>query len=377
VASIRKNPQAGTKNWFAAFRGADGKRKCKSTGTTDRQLASRLALEWEKLAKLGRQGSLTETQARKVVAEIVEEATGTPLQFASAAEYLTEWLKGKDGSIELASLRKYSQAVKEFIESLGDRARLPLAAITSADVTAFRDKSTALGRTPGTIKGLLKPIRAAFQDACDPGMIPHNPCDAVPTLKDKEKQSKQLFTPEQIKTLLDAADDELSGLILFGYFTGMRLQDIAHLTWENVDLEARGVWCIERKKQKYHSWELHPDLYRWLKTRGQGLPKAFLLPGIKRMSQGHLSRSFTRFMARAGVVGSLIRKKKGEAGRNLNGLTFHSLRHTFISQLDSQGVPEDLRVKVIGHASVQVHRGYVHHADDRTRGIIAAIPGIL
>jgi integrase len=137
------------------------------------------------------------------------------------------------------------------------------------------------------------------------------------------------------------------------------------------------VWCIERKKQKYHSWELHPDLYRWLKNRGQGLPKAFLLPDIKGMSQGHLSRSFTRFMARAGVVGSLIRKKKGEAGRNLNGLTFHSLRHTFISQLDSQGVPEDLRVKVIGHASVQVHRGYVHHADDRTRGIIAAIPSIL
>lgn len=377
MASIRKNPQSGTNNWFAAFRGADGRRKCKSTGTTDRQLALRMAVEWERLAKMGRAGALNETQLRKVLSEISEEARGIPLHFASASEYLNAWLKKMDGAVELASFRKYSQAIKEFILSLGDRSRLPLTSLTSADVTTFRDRSTALGRAPGTIKGLIKPIRAALQDACNQGAITHNPCDAVPNLKDKEKKPKQCFSREQIKTLLDAADDEWRGLILFGYFTGMRLQDIVHLTWENIDLPAGGVWCIERKKKKYHSWELHPQLLEWLKQKGAGRSTDCLFPELHSLSEGHLSRSFTRFMARVGVVGTLIRCKRGVAGRNLNGLTFHSLRHTFISHLDAQGVPEDLRVKVIGHASVDVHRGYVHHADDRTRGIISAIPGIL
>ncbi|MEI6714156.1 MAG: site-specific integrase [Verrucomicrobiota bacterium] len=377
MASTYKDPKGRSPYWYVSFFGADGRQVRKSTKTTDKKLADRLAVEWEELADAGRKGSLTETQARKVVSEIVEKATGTPLQFATAADYLTEWIKTQDGAIELASFRKYSQAIREFIESLGDRSKLALGAVSSADVTAFRDKSARMGRTPGTIKGLLKPISKAFEQAHKQGLIPHNPCKAVPSLKDREKKPKECFTPAQIQTLLSAADTEWKGLILFGYFTGMRLQDIAHLTWENVDLENEVVSCKERKTGKHNLWELHPNLLQWLKARGQGLPKTYVLPELKSLSEAHLSRSFTRFMARAGVVGALIRKKTGEAGRNLSGLTFHSLRHTFVSGLDAQGVPEELRMKIVGHSSVDVHRNYTHHKDDRLRGIIAGIPGIL
>ncbi len=325
----------------------------------------------------GKQGTLIEAQARKVVSEIVERATGVPLQFASAADYLTEWIKTQEGSVEPASFRKYSQAIREFVQALADRSKLSLAAISMADVTAFRDRSARMGRTPGTIKGLLKVISKAFEQAHKHGLIPHNPCKAVPALKDREKKAKECFTLRQIRQLLAAADDDWKGLILFGYFTGMRLQDIVHLTWDNVDLGTEVVSCKERKTGKHNLWELHPDLLKWLKARGQGLPKAYLLPELKSLSEGHLSRSFTRFMKRAGVVGALIRKKTGEAGRNLSGLTFHSLRHTFVSGLDAQGVPEELRMKIVGHMSVDVHRNYTHHTDERLKGIIAGIPGIL
>jgi integrase len=377
MASILKKPSSRSPFWFAAYRAPDGTRKQKSTGTTDRRLALKMAVEWESLAISGKKGTLVTAQARRVVSEIVEQATGEPLHFSTAEDYLSEWLKTQQGAISAASFLKYSQAIREFIKSLGSRATFPLSAVSSADVTNFRDTSVRLGRAPGTIKGLMKSISAALEQAHKQGLIPHNPCKAVPNLKDPEKKPKACFTPDQIQSLLAAAEDDWKGLILFGYFTGLRLQDVANLTWENVDLESSVVFCKERKTAKHVVHELHPNLHQWLKHRGQALPKAYVLPQLKSHSEAHLSRSFTRFMARAGVVGELIRKKKGEAGRNLSGLTFHSLRHTFTTLLDGMGVPEELRMKIVGHTSVEVHRGYTHHKDERLRGIIAGIPGIL
>jgi integrase len=82
-------------------------------------------------------------------------------------------------------------------------------------------------------------------------------------------------------------------------------------------------------------------------------------------------------MARAGVVGSLIREKTGTAGRNLNGLSFHSLRHTCISAMANAGVDQELRMEIVGQETDAIHKGYTHHERERLRSAISAIPGIL
>lgn len=71
---------------LAAFRGSDGKRERKSAGISNRADALRLAVEWERLAKNGRRKQFVAVQARKVISEITEQATGEPLHDKSAQE---------------------------------------------------------------------------------------------------------------------------------------------------------------------------------------------------------------------------------------------------------------------------------------------------
>ena len=65
--------------------------------------------------------------------------------------------------------------------------------------------------------------------------------NAVRPLRDVARDvSKDVFTPEQITELIKAAPSEdWNGAILCGYYTGLRLRDVADLEWSAVDLDRR------------------------------------------------------------------------------------------------------------------------------------------
>ena len=224
---------------------------------------------------------------------------------------------------------------------------------------------------------LQKCLSAAFESAQKEGSIPHNPWKAVPVLRDPDKQRKQVFTPTQIQTLLNAASDSLKGLILFGYFTGLRLQDIVNLKWENLDLATGMLRITAKKTDKEVALALHSDVKSWLASQAGKSGKGYVLAELKSQSAPHLSRCFTRFMARAGVQGELIREAKGKSGNNLSGVTFHSLRHTFISAMANAGVSKELRMEIVGQTTGAVHKVYTHHETERLRSAITTIPSIL
>ncbi|MEY5025331.1 MAG: hypothetical protein RLZZ244_859, partial [Verrucomicrobiota bacterium] len=263
----------------------------------------KIAIEWEELARAGRQGSLVAAQARKVVSEIVEKATGEPLHFASVCDYLNDWIKGKTGNVARSSLSAYQQVVRDFLKSLGNRSKLPLGSISSADVTRYRDGLTQAGLSASTVTNKLKALGIPFEVARKQGLIPMNPCEAVPRLRDTEKGGILPFSNEQIVALFDAADGDWKGFILFAVHTGLRLMDNATLRWENVSLEKRFTRTKTNKSQKLVEVAFHPDLERWLANRSHGNPKDFVFPDLAGCSQSALSKAFARIMKKAGVVG--------------------------------------------------------------------------
>ena len=126
MASIHKNPNARSPYWFAAYRGPDGRRMKKSTRTKDRAKALKIAVELEALANKGREGVLVDTQVRRVVAELYEQSTGTPLHFKSVEEYFGNWVMNKKGSTKVTTFGKYKQIADSFLSFLGKRAKTPL-----------------------------------------------------------------------------------------------------------------------------------------------------------------------------------------------------------------------------------------------------------
>src|SRR5690242_7458741 len=94
MASLRKRP--GSKQWVCCYTLPDGLRAQKSTGKTNRDDAMEICLKWESAADRAREGNFTEAQARKVISEIAERSGMGAIEFASATQFLTDWIEGKE-----------------------------------------------------------------------------------------------------------------------------------------------------------------------------------------------------------------------------------------------------------------------------------------
>ncbi len=378
MASIFRKP--GSPFWFAAFRDADGQRRQKTTKTNNRRDALDLAIQWEKLAEKGRKGTLTEAVARSVISDLVRQATGEPLHFATCRSWLDEWLAGKVGTTAESTLKKYRQVVDDFIKHLGGRANLPLAAISPKDVRSFRDALANGGRVPSTVNQTIKKtLNVPFLAALRLGYISVNPCAGVENLRDEVEGTREVFSVKQVQTLVQAAGGEWRGVVLTGYFTGLRLRDITGLLWESIDLDGGLLRLRTRKKGVTVTIPLHPELKEWLREQPRGICKAPVFPSLIDKGTGGrhgLSGRFIALMEGAQITGRVLRKRTGK-GRTTSSLSFHSLRHSFISALANAGVAPELRQKLAGHSDAKSHAIYTHHELETMRVAIGKVPCLI
>jgi integrase len=382
MASLWK--RSGSPYWFACFTGPRGERLKKSTKQTDRKKAMAVCLEWSRAADSARQGTLTEAQARKVVSEIIERATGEPLAFHTAESWLQGWMSGKEQTKAATTAARYSQVVRDFIAHLGKRANLNISHISAKDIQDFRDAELAAGKSPRTCNVILKVIGAGFNAARRQGLIANNPVEALEGLPYQQSE-KETFSAEQISALLAAAPSEWKGAVLLAYYTGARLRDVSLMRWDSVDLPSRVIRFTPRKTQKSGKpvvVPLHPELENHLlELPSPERGSAFVFPTLAKKSvkgsggEHGLSSTFKRIMANAGVISAVSHKGKGK-GRATNSLSFHSLRHSFNSAMANAGVSQEVRQKLTGHASAEMNKIYTHHEIEPLRAAISLIPSV-
>jgi integrase len=378
MASIFRKPHSPF--WFAAYRDANGQRRQKTTKRIKRGEAIDFAQSLERLAESGRNRTLTEAAARQAVSLLVEQSTGKPLEFYTAGAWLAEWLAGKKGVTSDRTRLKYEQYTAEFRASLGDRDKAPLNGISSGDLRKFRDTLAKAGHSPATVNGALKILASPFNAALRLGYIPVNPCAGVEMLRDDADAEKDVFTPEQVRALIAAAEGDWQGAILAGFFTGLRLRDVTDLRWEAVDFKTGILRVKTRKTGAVVSLPLHDELAAWLRQQTRGIGKAPIFPTLAGKTGGGksgLSMKFRGIMERAGIAGRILREREANsAGRTQSSLSFHSLRHSFNSALANAGVAQELRQKLTGHATKAMNAKYTHHELELLRAAVAVLPSV-
>jgi integrase len=377
MASIHKDPRGKSPFFYCAYRLPNGKRTFRSTKLTDRAAALKFCRSLEFASHESRAGRLTEARALELLSEIVEQTTGEPLRSYTAEGWLREWVAGKKSAKARATALKYAAAIERFIESLGPRAGLNLRQVLPRDVLRFRESEVASGKHPGTCNDYLGIVRSAFSAARKQGLITHNPAEAVERLSNESEASRRPFTLEEIQALLRAGvDGDWYGAILLALYTGMRLHDAANLRWESIDLDGRWISYRASKTRKRIKVPMHDALYGWLKKQIRGINRAPLFPELSGKSTSLLSREFAKVMSRAGVHGEIVRDRQGESGRLVSSLGFHSLRHAYASLMANRGVAEEVRMKLAGHSSQDVHAGYTHHEAAVLRAAVAQLPSL-
>lgn len=383
MASVVRDAKGRSPYWYACYSDANGRRLKKSTELTAKSKALEMARGLEKAAREAKLGSLTEARTRALLGEILQGVSGQSLRVFSMREWFADFVKQKQKAKAEKTAARHEQMMNEFVEFLGVRADKNIAAITSTDIGAFRDKRRSRGLTAATVNLDVTVLSAAFNRALKQGHIPVNPCAGVEPLKeDKAHRPKDTFTPEQVSAVLSVADREWKGLILVAFYTGQRLGDCATLRWRNIDLIKKTMRFETGKTGD----EIEVPMHAALEDYFLDLPTAksndeFLFQSLAKQamrSVSPLSKQFRKLMKQAKIEQRLIRERKGEntAARTVHALSFHSLRHSFSSILANAGVPEEVRMALTGHKSRDMHKRYTHHELERLREAAALLPRI-
>jgi len=402
MSSILKDTRNRSPFWYASFMDARGRRLKRSTKTNDSELAKQIAAEWEAAGKAGRAGRLVESQCRRVISEIYEQATGKPIHFRTARSWLNEWIEDKKSEkVSERTALKYGQIVREFIEHLGPKSYEMLNQIADSDLKSFRNVLTRAGHSASTVNGTIKVLRMPFHLAHVKGYIGADPCAGVGLVEDEIDIERDVFTPEQIGALVAAAEvlrkeakakndpkkenefRDWIGAILCAFYTGLRLKDVTDLLWQTIDAGLTKIELVPRKTRRKKRnrkvvLPIHPVFAQWLKKQTRGIGKAPVFPSLAGKSgagKSGLSMAFKRIMECAGIQGRLLRERNGE-GRSQSSLSFHSLRHSFNSALANAGVDQEIRQKLTGHASAQMNEVYTHRELELLRAAIATLPSL-
>lgn len=380
MASILRKPTS--KFWFAAFRDAAGTQHRRTTGTTDRARAKRIAQMYETTAQ--KKGS--PQKVRENFASLFKEFFGSDLPNATVRGFATRWLKDKERETAPSTREIYRKAVERFLGFLGKDADEDLALVTKNRITDHRNQlADRLGSV--TVNRDLVILKMIFRRARIDGYITDDPCEGIGVLRRHgEQHSRRPFTIPELQAIMEVASPEWQSLIRFGLYTGQRLGDLAMLTWNQIDTVRGEIRIVTKKTGKTINLPICEPLREHITALVEGTdkpgapvhPRAF---GILKQNDrtGTLSNQFTAILAQAGLraARSHVTKGKGRGGmREGNDIGFHAIRHTAVSLLKDARVPDAVVMELVGHGSAAMSQHYTHVGQEALTRAANALPKI-
>jgi integrase len=385
MASLHK--QKSKPNWFCAFTTPDGNRHFKSTGTTDKKQAQEICRAWAKASLYGEK--LNADKARDIIASGVADvmaATGESLPSSTIREWCKRWLEIKEIENEKTTHTRYEQAIRVWLEFLGSSADKNLESLTTNSLLKFRDYC-ANKSSIGSTNTNLRILRACINSARQQGLIGSNPASLVKSLKERGESKRREMKLEEIQRVLKVCEKtEWRGLVLVGLYTGQRLGDCARLTWQQVDLVNNTISFVTQKTGKRLSLGLAEPLQEYLhELPSADDSRASVFPRLAELCKNEtapLSRSFAEeVLIPAGLISARTKNhaasgKGRKTKRHVNEVTFHSLRHSFVTMLKATGASNALAQMIVGHDSVAVNAHYTHLSAKDTIQSISKLPDV-
>jgi integrase len=385
MASLHK--QSGKPNWFCAFTTSDGARHFKSTGTPDKKAAEQICRTWAKASLYGEK--LTPDKAREIIAAGVADvmvAAGQTLPTSTVAAWIKRWLETKSVENEPTTHIRYESAMRTFAQFLGDKAEKCLESLNADILLRFRD-DCADRASVGTTNTNLKIIRSCLNSALQQGLISSNPAIQVKPLKERGQSKRREMTLGEIQTVLkECGKTEWHGLVLVGLYSGQRIGDCACLTWQQIDLAKKTISFVTQKTGKRLSTRLAEPLADYLnELPATDDPSAYVFPKLAALGEKNsapLSKAFAEeILIPAGLMAKRAKNhaangtgRKGE--RQVNEITFHSLRHSLVTMLKATGASQAMAQMIVGHDSTAVSKRYTHLSADDTADAISKLPDV-
>lgn len=367
--------------WWIGYR-HNGRQVLKSTGKTEEAEAQKYLERVELLFSAHRANSLTD--------ELYRALSGSELSKISLVDELDGWLQEVGRMASASTSERYKSIANDFKVFLNASTSGPaLASVTTADVDRYllhrRGTSAA-----GTVNVTRKILSGFFKRAVLGRRLRENPATAAKTFKAHkgEKVRRRSFTLDELQLLYKTAPDDFwRYMILGGAYTGLRMGDLINLKWGNVDL-ARGFIMVEPDKTEDRLITIpiaRPFLVMLhsLKAKAaKGKAHDYIWPDQAekharyKSRSGHFSNQFRDLiLAESGLATKRShRAGEGSGKRRVSEISFHCLRHYFISALKSNGGSQSVAKALAGHTSDVVNDLYTHVPETDLVKAVAQLP---
>jgi integrase len=178
-----------------------------------------------------------------------------------------------------------------------------------------------------------------------------NPMELV-KLKGTSKRLKkpQILTPEKFQELVSEVREPYRTMVIVAMCTGMRVSEVLALRWEHIDFKA-GAMLIQQGVVNGRIGKVKTEASNDYIPLDPAFAQTLLdLKGDK--SEGLVFPShITGGCYYAGVIQQQILTPAGEK-IGLNGIGWHTFRHTYRSLLDETGAPVGVQQKLMRHSNV-------------------------
>ena len=362
----------------------NGKQILRSTGSSDKVEAEKQLAKIEMVRTAHDSGNLTK--------EFYEMLTGKTAPKYTLKSELGAWLVETEKSAKARTLEKYRAIGEELETHFKATDTGPL--LGDIDPDAIRDfLAHKLKQTSaGTANHYRKCLRVFFARAVNNSRIKSNPMAPIKVFKvrPEDKQARRVFTTKEIGDIYaKAPDDFWRYMIIGGFYTGARMGDLACLSVGSVDLDKNVLTYTSRKTGKKVTVPMAAKLRELLQARRQECPKAlpsdFVWPEQARhylaKRSGPFSNAFYEILAKCGLVVARdhhhgAHKAGRSSKRESAEVTFHCLRHTFVSLIKLTGGSQSTAKELAGHNSDMISDLYTHTPLDVLAKAIGQLPTI-
>lgn len=345
----------------------------------DRQVMRKLG----RVRQPGTRDGLTRAEAEKRLRRLMSDTTyvGTDerLSFAEVAaryiDHVEHVMQRKPSTV-----RDYRGYVRKHLGPyFGGK---DIARISPDEVAAYLRLKSRHGLSAKTVTHHLVFAHGVFRFAVKRGFAVRNPVAAVDRPRSvRANPDFRYLGPEEFEALLRAVPDDVLGptdsaLYLTAGMTGLRQGELVALRWRDVDWSAGrirvrrnytgGHWGTPKSKRSSRAVPMADRVAAELERHFGN--SAFQGDDDLVMSHPQTGNPYDANKIRQRFYAAMQNAGLGHLVGQKNGITFHSLRHTYGTRMASVGTPMRTLQEWMGHRTVQTTEIYADYLPDEAIG---------
>ncbi len=249
--------------------------------------------------------------------------------------------------------------------------------LTPAVLEKARMQLAEEGRTPQTVNRYMGFLRRVLNKAVRDGRLLGNPVSRFKMFREPAGRTRFLSSEEE-KILCELLGTEYSRWVRLAILTGMRQMEQFSLRWEQVDLKRGLITMPATKAGGVQYVRLNQEARTILRELEEQAIKEQVVveaQAIANKQQGYVGRPVWVFPSenlsthvdpRNFYRRDYLPKVRANG---LDGVSWHTLRHTFASRLAMSGATEATIAVLLRHSGTSLVRRYAHlsHPTYRTR----------